>query len=75
VQFVLAYGGNFTPTWTFVRFKGFNSPLFTATGTRTHILNITLGPVQQGTSNTPIPAVSLNQLYLLLNNILPTAAR
>jgi hypothetical protein len=75
VQFILAYGGNFTPTWTFVRFKGPNSPLFSSAGTRTHILNITLGPVQPGTSNTPVAAVTTNQLYLLLNNVLPPLAR
>jgi hypothetical protein len=75
VQFVLAYGGNFTPTWTFVRFKGFNNPLFSAASTRTHLLNITLGPVQQGTSNTPVAAVTQNQLYLLLNSVLPTVVR
>jgi hypothetical protein len=28
VQFILAYGGNVSPTWTFVRFHGPNNPLF-----------------------------------------------
>ncbi len=75
VQFVLAYGGNISPTWTFVRFKGPNSPLFAAQGTRTHMLNITLGPIQAGTSKSPSPGVTNNQLYLLLNNLFPTVAR
>jgi hypothetical protein len=75
VQFILVYGGNITPTWTFVRFKGPNNPLFMAQGTRTHMLNITLGPVQTGTTKMPTQAVTNNQLYLLLNNLLPTVAR
>ena len=75
VQFILAYGGNISPTWTFVRFKGPNSPLFAAAGTRTHMLNITLGPIQPGTTKSPSASVTTNQLYLLLNNLLPTVAR
>lgn len=70
VQFVLSYSGNATPTWTFVSFKGPNSPLFTASGTRTHMLNITLGP-PTGSVSTANPAIAQNQLYLLLNNRLP----
>jgi hypothetical protein len=75
VQFILAYGGNITPTWTFVRFKGPNNPLFATAGTRTHMLNITLGPIQPGTTKSPSAGVTTNQLYLLLNNLLPTVAR
>ena len=75
VQFVLAYRGNIPPTWTFVRFKGPNSPLFAAQERRTHMLNITLGPIQAGTSKSPSPGVTNNQLYLLLNNLFPTVAR
>jgi hypothetical protein len=69
VQFILAYGGNVTPTWTFVRFKGPNNPLFSTTGTRTHTLNITLGPVNPST-NAPSQDVKQNQFYLQLNSLL-----
>jgi hypothetical protein len=75
VQFTLAYGGNITPTWTFVQFKGPNGTLFMAQGTRTHILNITLGPAAIGATSAPSLAVSNNQLYLLLNNLLPPVVR
>ena len=68
VQFILVYGGNVTPTWTFVRFKGPNSPLFSTSGTRTHTLNITLGPVNPET-NAPSQDVKQNQFYLQLNSI------
>jgi len=69
VQFTLAYGGNITPTWTFVRFKGPNNPLVAASGTRIHTLNITLGPVNPIT-NAPSADVKQNQFYLQLNNLL-----
>jgi hypothetical protein len=69
VQFILAYGGNVTPTWSFVRFKGPNNPLFSTTGTRTHSLNITLGPINP-TTNAPNTDVKQNQFYLQLNNLL-----
>jgi hypothetical protein len=68
VQFILVYGGNITPTWSFVRFKGPNSPLLSATGTRTHTLNITLGPVNP-TTNAPNADVKQNQFYLQLNSV------
>jgi hypothetical protein len=73
VQFILVYGGNVTPTWTFVRFKGPNSPLFSATGTRTHTLSLTLGPINPET-NAPNADVKQNQFYLQLNNILSPLA-
>jgi hypothetical protein len=72
VQFILNYGGSISPTWTFVVFHGPNSPLFAASGTRTHILNVTLGPIAAGSFSAPSAAVTQNQLYLLLNNLLPT---
>jgi hypothetical protein len=68
-------GGNITPTWTFVQFKGPNGILFTAQGTRTHILNITLGPAAAGSANAPSQAVSNNQYYLLLNSLFPPVVR
>jgi hypothetical protein len=69
VQFNLVYGGNISPTWTFVAFKGPNNPLFSSGGTRTHTLNITLGPMNPET-NAPNTDVTQNQLYLHLNNLL-----
>jgi predicted nucleic acid-binding Zn-ribbon protein len=74
IQFVLNYSGNVTPTWTFVTFKGPNNELFSASGTRTHMLNITLGS-PTGSAGTTNAALAQNQLYLLLNNRLPGAVR
>jgi hypothetical protein len=46
VQFVVAYGANISPSWTLIAFKGpgLSGSLVGAQGTRTHILNIALGP-------------------------------
>ena len=70
VQFILEYGGNITPTWTFVNFKGANNPLFSSSGTRTHMLNITIGS-PTALASSANSALAQNQLYLLLNNRLP----
>jgi hypothetical protein len=75
IQFILTYGGGVTPTWTFARFSGPSNPLFSIADTRTHTLNITLGPAVPGTYNTPSQSVTQNQLYLLLNNLLPPTSR
>jgi hypothetical protein len=69
VEFILSYGGNVTPTWSFVTFKGPNSPLFSSSGTRTHTLIITLGPTNL-TTNAPNADVKQNQFYLQLNSVL-----
>ncbi|MGA2291113.1 hypothetical protein [Bradyrhizobium sp.] len=74
VQFILTYGGNVTPTWTFVRFKGPNSPLLSTSGTRTHTLNITLGPLNPAT-NAPNADVKQNQFYLQLNSVFAPSLR
>jgi hypothetical protein len=74
IQFILSYSGNATPTWTFVSFKGPNNPLFSASGTRTHMLNITLGPPTASVSSAN-PAIAQNQLFLLLNNRLPAVVQ
>jgi hypothetical protein len=81
VQFIVNYGGNVTPTWNFVRFKGPNSPLFGAQGMRTHILNISLGPTAPATTSgqkgsTTLArgsstAVQQSQLNLLLTTLAP----
>jgi hypothetical protein len=70
VQFILSYSGNVTPTWSFVKFKGPNSQLFSSGGTRTHTLNITFGPTNLAT-NAPNADVKQNQFYLQLNSIRP----
>jgi hypothetical protein len=70
IQFVLQKGGNVTPTWTFVTFKGPNAPFLSGTATRTHMLNITAGPATTTSANAN-PALYQNQLNLLLNNRLP----
>ena len=81
VQFIVNYGGNVTPTWTFVRFKGPNAPLFGAQGTRTHILNISVGPAAApspggptaapGFTRAPSGFVQQSQINLLLTTLLP----
>jgi hypothetical protein len=47
IQFIIAYNANVSPSWTLVSFKG-PSPSsgsgFSATKTRTHTLNIAMGP-------------------------------
>ena len=75
IQFILMYGGGVTPTWSFATFKGPTGSLLSASGNRTHILNITLGPTATGTYSAPSASVSQNQLYLLLNNLLPPVTR
>jgi len=46
VQFVVAYGGSVTPSWTLLAWKGpgVNAPMLAASGTRTHLLQLALGP-------------------------------
>jgi hypothetical protein len=75
VQFVLTYGGGVTPTWTFARFSGPTNPLFSVSDTRTHTLNITIGPAVPGAFKAPSQSVTQNQLNLLLNNLLPPSSR
>jgi len=74
VQFILNYGASASPTWTFVRFQGPNNPLVSAGGTRTHILNISLGPasVAQGSAKQPGQAVAASQNNLLWTTLLPS---
>ncbi len=70
VQFMLIYGGNVTPTWTFVRFKGPNAPLFSADKTRMHLLTITLGAAASGTAKGATQSIATNQQNLLFYNLL-----
>jgi hypothetical protein len=54
VQFVVTYGASLSPSWTLLQWKG-PSPAGgstgSATGQRTHLLNIALGPVGSGEQN------------------------
>jgi hypothetical protein len=44
VQFVVAYGGSISPSWTLIQWRGpsLTGPLISASGTRTHILQLAL---------------------------------
>jgi hypothetical protein len=46
VQFVVTYGVNVSPNWTLLQWKGpgLTVPGASASGVRTHVLNIALGP-------------------------------
>ena len=74
IQFVLVTSGNVTPTWTFAVVKEFNSPFLSGTATKTHMLNITLGPTTAPPSGSNL-AIGNNNLYMLLNNRLPSLAQ
>lgn len=49
VQFVVAYGASVAPNWTLLQWKGpsLTVPGASASGVRTHILNIALGPTAE----------------------------
>ena len=52
ITFVVAYGGNLTPTWKLLRFSAGpqgNTPMLSGTRTKTHDIIITLAPVQPDT--------------------------
>ena len=50
VEFVVAYGGSVSPTWTLLLWKGPGSlPGLSAQGVRTNSLNIALGPAAEQT--------------------------
>jgi hypothetical protein len=61
VQFVVLYGASVSPSWTLLHWKGpsLSGPAASASGTRTHILNLALGP---GSNKG-----SLEQARLLMN--------
>jgi hypothetical protein len=68
VQFVVAYGGGITPSWTLITWKGpgLNAPAASAQGTRTNILNLALGPRTGATKSTPEQNRLINNTILLL---------
>jgi hypothetical protein len=70
LTFVISYGANVSPSWTLLQWKGpsQNGNLLSATGTRTHTLNIALGP------RTGAPAVSQDALRLINNQTVRSLA-
>lgn len=63
VQFILSYSGGVSPTWTFVRFKGPTNPLFSASGVRTHMLIISIGPSVAPAGASAVAASQNNMLF------------
>lgn len=68
VQFVVAFGGTITPSWTLINWKGpgLNAPAASAQGVRTNILNLALGPRSGATKSTPEQTRLINNAILLL---------
>jgi uncharacterized protein YdbL (DUF1318 family) len=68
IQFVVAYGGGITPSWTLINWKGpgLNAPGASAQGVRTNILNLALGPRTGATKSTPEQTRLINNAILLL---------
>ena len=65
VQFVVTYGGGVSPSWTLLQLKGpgsATSPAASATGQRTHLLSIALGPAASTEQNRLIQNQILNAL-------------
>ena len=73
LQFVVSYGVGISPSWTLLQWKGpggsGNTPFFGASGTRTHTLNLALGP-RSGTASISNDALRLinNQVIRSLGN-------
>lgn len=66
-QFVVAIGGGITPSWTLLAWKGpgLTAPGISATGTRTHILQLALAsPAAPTSSGAEQSRVLMNQLLL-----------
>ncbi len=68
ISFVVAYGAGISPSWSLLQFKGpsggGNTPFFSASGTRTHTLNIALAPRSGG------PAIGTDALRLINNQVI-----
>ena len=64
VNFVVSYGAGISPSWSLLQWKGpgaGGTPLLSASGQRTHTLNLSLGPRSGG------PAISGDALRLINN--------
>ncbi len=66
LQFVVAYGANITPSWTLIQWKGpgLTQNFASASGTRTHTLNLALAPRTGG------PAIGGDALRLINNQVI-----
>ncbi len=67
LTFVVAYGMGISPSWSLLQWKGpgagTGTSLLSATGTRTHILNLALAP------RTGSPAISTDAMRLIQNQV------
>jgi len=68
LSFVVAYGAGISPSWSLIKWKGpaggANTPFLSASGTRTHSLNIALAPRSGG------PAIGADALRLINNQVI-----
>jgi hypothetical protein len=68
LNFVVGYGAGISPSWSLLQWKGpggsGNTPFFSASGTRTHTLNIALAPRSGG------PAIGTDALRLINNQVI-----
>jgi len=61
ITFVVIYGGNFTPSWKFVRISvnpSMGTPLLSGTRTKTQYASITLGPIEKPADSVNAPRLS-----------------
>lgn len=68
VQFVVAYGAGIAPSWTLIAWKGpaLNGPVLSASGTRTHLLQLALGaPTAPAKGSAEQNRIIQNQTILL----------
>ncbi len=70
LQFVVAYGANITPSWTLIQWKGpgMTQNFASASGTRTHTLDLALAPRTGG------PAIGSDALRLIQNQVVRSTA-
>lgn len=68
LSFVVAYGAGISPSWSLLQWKGpggsGNTPFLSASGQRTHTLNIALAPRSGG------PAIGTDALRLINNQVI-----
>jgi hypothetical protein len=67
IQFVLAYGGGVSPSWSLIALKGpgLTPPLISGSFNRTHLLQLALGPTGGGTTTPEQERIISNQDLLL----------
>jgi hypothetical protein len=68
LNFVVAYGAGISPSWSLLQWKGpggsSNTPFLSASGQRSHTLNIALAPRSGG------PAIGTDALRLINNQVI-----